>query len=281
MSKPKLQWKPSSDVTSGMMKYQLFLNNNLNIDNIPPNEVSVSLSSDLSDGDFLWYILAYDSALNVTQSESKWHLQIDTTPPSSAINNLSSGMFVTKDTLVIEGTSNDGNGTNVGCGVDSVFISFDDGNSWLPTINMATNFSVWQYIWTGYESQNYMIKSKAIDKVGNEEIPKDGMIVTQINEKVDNNIPKEFALHQNYPNPFNPETVIGFQLPKPCFVTIKVYNTLGQEVKTLVNKNITTGYYQVIWDGKDNYGGNVGSGIFLYQIKAGNFIGMKKMIMLQ
>jgi len=88
---------------------------------------------------------------------------------------------------------------------------------------------------------------------------------------------KGFALFQNHPNPFNPETVIGFQLAKPGFVELSIYNTLGQEIRTLVQGEYQAGYHSVRWDGIDNFGNRVAGGIYLYQIKAGDFIEIRKM----
>ncbi len=98
----------------------------------------------------------------------------------------------------------------------------------------------------------------------------------------DNNVlPKNFALSQNYPNPFNPTTTINFQLPSSEKVTLDVYNTLGQKVKTLVNDFRNAGYYHIVWDGKNRAGREVASGIYLYRIEAGNFVETKKMILLK
>ncbi len=282
-STPKFEWNPSIDTTTGLLNYHLFVNNNLNVSNISPNETSTLPTASLSDGVYSWFVIVHDGALNSTQSTSTWLLRIDTTPPVSKITNLTSGMSVSGDTLVIEVTANDGIGASAGCGVDSVYISFNGGNSWFPAIKAGTDFNTWKYNWTGYTNQNYTIKSKAIDLLGNKEIPGEGVaiVVTEVTSKADNQIPKQFAVSQNYPNPFNPETMINFEIPKSCQVVIKIYNTVGQEVKTLVNEKRDAGFYQISWDGIDNLGNKVGSGIYLYQLKAEEFIASKKMVMIQ
>ena len=94
-------------------------------------------------------------------------------------------------------------------------------------------------------------------------------------------IPNEFSLEQNYPNPFNPETKIIYQIPKISRVTIKIYNILGQEVRTLVDKEQTMGKYKVIWDGKNNSGNAVSSGMYIYQLRTKDFINSKRMILLR
>ena len=94
-------------------------------------------------------------------------------------------------------------------------------------------------------------------------------------------LPLTFDLKQNYPNPFNPSTIISYQIPGNEFVTLEVYNMLGQKVKTLINQNQEAGYYSVEWDGRNNFGNPVSSGIYLYRIKAGNFISVHKMTLLR
>jgi len=94
-------------------------------------------------------------------------------------------------------------------------------------------------------------------------------------------IPDKYALNQNYPNPFNPDTYIKYQLPEDAHVLIKIFNTLGQEIKTLVNQDNKAGYHTIHWDGLDNNGNRVGSGIYIYKMKAGSFICTKKMALLK
>ena len=92
-------------------------------------------------------------------------------------------------------------------------------------------------------------------------------------------LPKEHALQQNFPNPFNTETMIQYQLPKSCKVVLKIYNTIGQEVRTLVNnEEKEAGYHKVVWNGKDNGGIQLPSGVYVYRIEAGEFVDIKKLI---
>ncbi|HSW54189.1 MAG TPA: T9SS type A sorting domain-containing protein, partial [Ignavibacteriaceae bacterium] len=94
--------------------------------------------------------------------------------------------------------------------------------------------------------------------------------------------PKEFVLYQNYPNPFNPKTVISYQLPVSGNVTLKVYDILGNEVVTLVNEEKQPGVYEVEFNTRVSHSGevrNLSSGIYFYQLKAGSFIQIKKMIL--
>ncbi len=90
--------------------------------------------------------------------------------------------------------------------------------------------------------------------------------------------PEEFSLFQNYPNPFNPGTTINFQLPTESFVTLVIYNTLGQAINTLANSSYDIGHHAVNWDGTDYLGNQAPSGVYFYTLKAGEFSRTRKMI---
>lgn len=94
-------------------------------------------------------------------------------------------------------------------------------------------------------------------------------------------LPKEFDIRQNYPNPFNPTTVIQYALPKTSFVKITIYNVLGQRVRNLVDEEQGPGYKKIHWDGRDDAGVEVSSGVYFYRIKAGDFVECKKMTLLK
>lgn len=107
----------------------------------------------------------------------------------------------------------------------------------------------------------------------------------------DKKLPYEFALQQNYPNPFNPSTKIQYAVGSGSvgnmsqsseqFVTLKVYDILGNEVATLVNEYKTPGYYAVEFSGSSGNGSNLAAGIYIYQLKTKNFVSTKKMVLLK
>ena len=97
----------------------------------------------------------------------------------------------------------------------------------------------------------------------------------------DDLVATHYELWQNFPNPFNPETVIRFQLPKSSHVSLKVYDVLGREIKTLINKLMNNGIQDVVWNGTDNFNRHVSSGVYLYRIKTDDFTDMKKMILIR
>lgn len=89
-------------------------------------------------------------------------------------------------------------------------------------------------------------------------------------------LPKEFGLDQSYPNPFNPVTTINFQVPKSSRVTIKIFDMLGRQVRMLVEEDYEPGFHAVEWDGKDDAGRQVATGTYLYMMKAGDFVKVRK-----
>ncbi len=98
---------------------------------------------------------------------------------------------------------------------------------------------------------------------------------------VSNEVPTVYSLSQNYPNPFNPTTKISFSLPKQQDVTIKIYDIMGREVLTLVNKTMKPGKYDAIWSAINQDGKSVASGVYFYRIVAGDFVESKKMILVR
>ena len=107
--------------------------------------------------------------------------------------------------------------------------------------------------------------------------------VNTVTASADNNtmLPDEFALFQNYPNPFNPSTQIFFDIPKSEFITLRIFNLLGQDVKTLTSKIMNPGRYTFEWDGKDLLNNDVASGVYFYELRGKSFISRKKMLLIR
>jgi len=91
----------------------------------------------------------------------------------------------------------------------------------------------------------------------------------------ENQVPKSFSLEQNYPNPFNPSTTIQFTLPQRSYVILKIFDLLGSEVETLVNRELPFGEHQVTFEPQ-----NLASGVYLYKIEVESFEQSKKLILL-
>ena len=181
---------------------------------------------------------------------------------------------------------------------DSCFVevSTDNGESWerlLP--GFGGNLCEWTNVnfpldsWVG--CSNFKFRFHIVsDSVGTS----DGWYIddVQINPKP-TSVPEEpvstptgFALYQNYPNPFNPATSIrykvqGLRFKVPTHTTLKIYNILGQKVRTLVDEPKGAGSYEVIWDGKNDAGEDVASGIYFYQLTASDHTLTKKMVLLR
>jgi hypothetical protein len=117
----------------------------------------------------------------------------------------------------------------------------------------------------------YYYKLQDIDLQGN--LTEHGPIAIEVVS------PQTYVLQQNYPNPFNPATQIHYELPKAGQVSLIIYNSLGQEVRRLVDRVQPAGYYQVTWNGRDQYGKPAPSGIYHYRLQAGGFVSTKKMMM--
>ena len=93
--------------------------------------------------------------------------------------------------------------------------------------------------------------------------------------------PLEFVLQQNYPNPFNPITTLRYDLPFQAFVTLTIYDLSGKEITKLVHATQEPGFKSVQWNSTDIQGKLVSAGIYLYQIRSGDFIQTKKMVLLK
>lgn len=161
-------------------------------------------------------------------------------------------------------------GTDVGA-----YISFDAGQNWevmgsglpLVTIGDMKVHPTQHFLIAGTHGRS-MYKIDLTDITGIEP---------------DNRVPiaATFELHQNYPNPFNPTTRIAYDLPESGQVRLKIYNVTGQEVRTLVNESQVAGNHTAVWDGKDNHGNVVGSGVYIYRLSAGNDIQSREMTLLR
>jgi len=94
-------------------------------------------------------------------------------------------------------------------------------------------------------------------------------------------VPVEFVLHENYPNPFNPTTTLRFDLPEVSSISLTIYNMLGQKVRTFNYQNTSAGYHSVKWNATNDYGEQVGAGVYLYQLRAKQFVKTRKMVLLK
>lgn len=106
-------------------------------------------------------------------------------------------------------------------------------------------------------------------------------LITNVEDQPAPGIPQRFSLHQNYPNPFNPSTEIRFDLSQSVEMELAIYNLLGQKIRTLLSERRAAGFHSVQWDGKNDAGIAVASGIYLYELRAGGFVETRKMTYLK
>jgi len=125
-------------------------------------------------------------------------------------------------------------------------------------------------------NKSYWWRIKAFNLAGWGDFSEVRMFSTNIVSVENEEIPVEYALHQNYPNPFNPATTIKFSIPEMSFVTLRVYDVLGNEVTTLINGENTAGYYEIKFDASV-----LASGIYFYRLQAGDYVETKKMILMK
>ncbi|MCI0692811.1 T9SS type A sorting domain-containing protein [candidate division KSB1 bacterium] len=130
---------------------------------------------------------------------------------------------------------------------------------------------------------SFFYRIVAFDFNGNRGVFSDevSLTVTAVNERPTASLPTEFALLQNYPNPFNPSTQIAYDLASQRHISLKIFNTMGQVVKTLVDGEQPAGRYTITWDGTSEAGTRVASGVYLYVIKAGDFVQSRRMTVLK
>lgn len=128
--------------------------------------------------------------------------------------------------------------------------------------------------WEEFEENRIQLMNGLFGESGFESEPEE-----DLNNEI---IPARVTLHRNYPNPFNPTTTISFSIPDESIVELTVYNIKGQKVKTLVNSNLDDGNHSVIWNGIDESGKSVSSGIYFYKLSVdGKSKSIKKCIMLK
>jgi len=142
------------------------------------------------------------------------------------------------------------------------------------TISTSVDFIAYPSTLYGDDYPEYIIEGDTISF----SVP---IIVETVSNKTETIYPSIYTLHQNFPNPFNPTTTIQYELPNDSFVNIRIFDLNGRLVNTLVNAQETAGYKAVKWTGDDSNGHQVSAGVYLYEIQAGDFRQVKKMVLLK
>jgi len=140
-----------------------------------------------------------------------------------------------------------------------------------PVANSGYKFGFWNGNMTDTTSKKIIIMDNDTALVANFQQ------ITGVENSFEK-LPKSFTVYQNYPNPFNPETVIEYQLPEDGHVSLQIYNLRGQKIRVLVDEQKKAGYHKICWDGKDTFGKEVSSGMYLYTIEVDDFRVTKKIV---
>ncbi|MGH7595940.1 MAG: FlgD immunoglobulin-like domain containing protein, partial [bacterium] len=173
------------------------------------------------------------------------------------------------------------NGSNLFAGTadGGVFVSTNNSTNWTPVSTGLTSAIVRSLV----VNDSYLFAGTDGASVWRRPLSE---MVTRVEDDV-SQVPVDFALEQNYPNPFQSGTPLGtreisattirYQLPKTTQVVLKIYNIFGQEVRTLANERQPAGMHSVVWDGRDQSGKEVSSGIYIYRLQTGESIQSRKM----
>jgi len=159
--------------------------------------------------------------------------------------------------------------------------SFAFNTGWWHPEFMITNPDsglIWAMSFDGDTDDHYLYKIQ-MDGSKVENIGKLKRVSLSVED--DQFTPSAFLLKQNYPNPFNPTTTLRFDLPEVSDATITIFNMLGHKIRTFKMNNTPAGYHSIKWDATNDYGDPVGAGVYLYQLRANEFVKTKKMILLK
>jgi hypothetical protein len=208
-------------------------------------------------------VIATLKGIYVFDGDSTW-LPRNNGLPISDTTWLASCIFATSDSLLFAYLSS----TSATVYSKQIYATSDVGKTWIQVNDSVfSGASVTAMATTG----KYLF---AGTQMGGWRIP----IADVITSVRDNrpHVPSQYILYQNYPNPFNPTTVIAYSLPAPAAVTLKVYDLLGREIKTLVNERQNAGQHSMTFDGS-----NYPSGVYFYRLQAGTYSQTKKLIELK
>jgi len=175
--------------------------------------------------------------------------------------------------LLIDDIDNDNDLEVLVIGNDATLRIFNDPNQYTgsPTIEWSQSYG--NFMHTGEYDLSISKTSFQLSNLNNSNLT----------------VPREFKFEQNYPNPFNPLTTLRYQLPKTCHVKLEIFSITGEKIQTLVNENQVANYYSIQWNGLNEVGSKVSSGVYLYRIEAGDpsagsghrFIKTNKMLLLK
>ena len=252
----------------------------------PENEISKVYAPDTSYLDYdiivgqtyYYRITAVDSADNISEFSDEIYIIADNV---TLIELVSFSAEFTDDRIVLQ--------WDISCISDNFSFEIqksDDGKSFnkiglVPGRGTPTGLTTYNFVDSDITCGKFYYRLKQIHADGNFEYSNITM--------VELSFPEKYKLSQNYPNPFSPsggsayagnsETTIKYSMAKEGKVSLIIFDILGREIKKLVDRHNRAGYYEVQWDGKDNYGNNAGSGIYFYRMQGKGFCETKKIVL--
>ena len=192
-------------------------------------------------------------------------------------NNLSAEFKVDNVTLQWEEPDSIASETRI------AFVVYRDDQPLAPIVR-SDGFNFYDFHFEYNVEYTYYVKA-IYECETEQESPPSNSVVIYIDDSTDNYdgtvIPTKTELHRNFPNPFNPETTIQFSVINSGNVSIQIYNLRGQKIRTLLENNMDVGVHSVVWDGTDDSGRTVGSGVYFYQMQTTDFTDTKRMLLLK
>jgi hypothetical protein len=222
------------------------------------------------EGIYLFGYLITDSLGNQTFCKVDITVLPDTIPPLCEVTNIDPGPPFTIEVTIQDNES----------GVAAINVVFSNNAIiTIPPFTPGTNDPIIVTAEKIDQTQSATVVLEVVDVAGNT------TLCDPVTQRISAVIPQGFSLKQNFPNPFNPATTIHFDIPASnsgaVDVAIKVYDIIGREVITLVNKPMEPGRYSVQWDATNSHGETVAGGIYVYRMVTGNFVATRKMLLLK
>jgi hypothetical protein len=175
-----------------------------------------------------------------------------------------------------------------GIGVDNIHVIQGDNTNWLSwerlsgEIVSGDTMSMSLSMMPQQDQNEYETASLYLEGMTMFQSIDIDMITDPASAGVDQDaLPNKYVLYQNYPNPFNPVTTLRYNLPQAQIVNISIYDMMGRKVRSLINRSETAGYKSIQWDATNDFGTLVSAGLYLYRIQAGDFVQIRKMVLLK
>ena len=285
---PNFYWEISSDPDPGeSLSYRLWLSRDIEFEDTDIYEMTdhtYTPETELIDNsEYYWKIETTDSpGANAETNPARFWVNTVLEPPNAftllSPPNFANGLTQTPDFIWATASDNDPRDYSVYTiliATDSLFLNI------VTTVNALadTSFTI-----TNDLSNNaqYWWKVIAVDTDSlTTESPVHNFTVGYVSTDPETALPTEYALHANYPNPFNPSTTIKYDLPEAGLVHLTIYNQLGQPIRTLISREEAAGFKSIIWDGRNERGKQVSTGIYLYRMRVNEFSQTKKMILMK